>query len=144
MMLCWAALAALLQGCASPKSRMLDRIKEPRSFYAQANGESRLFSSIGFILVDDSLQGRLALAFDDAGRFDEAKLRALVPDADVFAKDSFFRLRHASSTWKDVWIGNGRVASLEPALDDVVTKFMNALREGESRILPIFVPTNAR
>lgn len=76
-------LCALLTGCQS-RAPVDPRIRAPQTLIrADVAGESRFFSSIGFIALDQSLDGRLERAFGPTGRLQIEELRSLVPDAQI-------------------------------------------------------------
>jgi len=128
--------AAALAGCAGPAGQPQPppppqttttkppppQAQTPGLVREEVGGKSRLFSKVGFLMLDEPLRVKVLASFTEGGRLDLPKLRQNLKEARIAEGSSFVAVALPSGSFGILLLRDGPWISLDPEYDAMVRR----------------------
>lgn len=137
-----AWFAWLASGCQSPEASASKKILTIRLETKTINGSPRLFSTMAFWLCGDALRNRLVGAYRPDGTLDRAKLRQLVPEAEIADTADYVRITVPSGSVRELLLTNQWLASVDPKFDKLIQETADVYQRESGRSPIVIIPPN--
>lgn len=131
----------LTLGCQTVKTGV-GPIKEMRLVERSIDGRTRIFSTFGFWVLDESLRERLLSSYDADGRLNLESLRKLVPEAQIKKQGDHVRLDVVGGVFPEILLIDDWLLALDPKADGTIVKAFEAFKSNGGRlpVVPIRRP----
>jgi hypothetical protein len=128
--------AAALAGCAGPTGQppptplppatttkpAPPQAQTPGLVREDVGGRPRLFSKVGFLMLDEPLRVKVLASFTEEGRLDHPKLRQNLKEARIAEGSSFVGVALPTGSFRIFLLRDGPWISLDPEYDAMVRR----------------------
>lgn len=121
-------------GCRSAALSNSRLVTDTRVLGKVIDGQERVFSSIGFGILDEALRRRLIMVYNSDGTLDRINLRHAIPEARILEQPDFVRILIKEGTFSEILLMDGWLLSLDPKFNELIIKISSTFSQGHSRL----------
>jgi hypothetical protein len=122
--------AVVVAGCAAPPGQSPPQPPTPPPATTlgpglvreDVGGRPRLFSKLGFLMLDEPLRTQLLTSYTETGQLDHAKLRQNLKEARIVEGSNFVAVALPAGYFKVFLLRDGPWISLDPQYDAMVQR----------------------